>query len=229
MTTIEPSTSPNDLLRQLVSLIFGSIFANWQAIWSRLARLVKRLFKRRTNRGLYEILSYDVTLDLPDPTGKTAVFRRRQKVRFLQDHVIAYQDEAWGDGDVLAGYRCSPGVPVDQFKTGSRHLILISLRETKNRGDIVEFNIERTVKNGFTQNAEWLEAETCYPTRRLRVQIVFPEGRECQGAKLIERRRDRSTELGQKYFGKRRDGRQTLTWLKKRPVQGESYTISWVW
>ena len=100
--------------------------------------------------------------------------------------------------------------------------MLISLRETKNRGDVVEFSIERQVKDGFTKNEEWLEAETRYPTRRLRLQIVFPKGRECQRAKPVERR-------GEKYFGRRRDDRQTLIWSKRRPHQGESYTISWIW
>ena len=107
--------------------------------------------------------------------------------------------------------------------------MLISLRETKNRGDVVEFNIERQVKDGFTKNEEWLEAETRYPTRRLRLQIVFPKGRECLRAKLVERRGEKTTVLGKKYFGRRRDDRQTLIWSKRRPHQGESYTISWIW
>lgn len=229
MTDISFPSSPNDLLRQLLALVLTSITANWQAIWARFARLLRPLFKRRTDRGLYEILDYDVTLDLPDPSGRLAIFRRHQLVRFLQDHVIAYQDEAWGDGEVLSGYQCSPGMPVDFFQVGSRHLILISLRETKNRGDKVEFRIERTVKNGFTKEKEWLEAETRYPTRRLRMRIVFPRSRPCLGATLIERRKDKTTQLGERYFDIRRDGRQVLTWSRKRPAQGESYTISWNW
>lgn len=225
MTDSNPLPTPNDLTRQLLGLLLSSIATNWRGIWARIGRLLGR----RPRPGLYEILDYDVTLDLPDPSGKTAIFRRRQKVRFLQDHVIAYQDEAWGDGDVMADYKCSPGVPVDHFQIGSRHMILISLRETKNRGDKVEFNIERTVRNGFTKDEEWLEAETRYPTRRLRVRIVFPEARPCLSAKLVERRRDRATILGEKYFEKQRDGRQVLGWSRKRPPLGESYTFSWRW
>jgi hypothetical protein len=45
-------------------------------------------------------------------------------------------------------------VPLDQYQDGFRYNILISLRETKNRGDVVDF-IERTVTGGFTKPNEW--------------------------------------------------------------------------
>jgi hypothetical protein len=84
---------------------------------------------------MYEILDYDSVLELRDPRGEVGVFKRRQKVRFLQDNVIAYQDYAWGDGNILADYKCSPDVPLDQYQDDFRCNILISLRETKNKGE----------------------------------------------------------------------------------------------
>ena len=172
MTTLEaPMENP---VNQLIRLAVAEVAANWKSFVPRFFRFLRQLTKRKRSNALYEILDYDVTLDLTDPTGAQAIFKRKQKVRFLQDHVIAYQDEAWGDGEVVAGYKCSPGAPVDMFRQGNRNLILISLRETKNRGDVLEFSIERTVKNGFTNEEEWLEVETRYPTKHLRVQIVFP-------------------------------------------------------
>jgi hypothetical protein len=54
--------------------------------------------------GLYEILDYDSTLELLDPQGQTAIVKKRQQVKFNQDHIIAFQDYAWGDGDCLADY-----------------------------------------------------------------------------------------------------------------------------
>jgi len=47
---------------------------------------------------LYEVLEHQATLELLDQQGKHARFRKYQKVRYLQDDVIAYQDQAWGDG-----------------------------------------------------------------------------------------------------------------------------------
>jgi hypothetical protein len=55
------------------------------------------------DQGMYEILDYDSTLDLKDAQGKTAVFNRHQRVKFLQDHIIAFQEHAWGDGKISAG------------------------------------------------------------------------------------------------------------------------------
>jgi hypothetical protein len=53
--------------------------------------------------------------------------------------VIAFEDYAWGDGDVLAEYKCSPGFEADRYLEGDRWNILISLRETKHRGDVQDF------------------------------------------------------------------------------------------
>ena len=74
------------------------------------------IFKRRQPDGLFEVLDYDSTLELLDGAGEMAIFKRRQKVRFLQDHILAFQDYAWGDGDVLADYRIAPGEVVDCYR-----------------------------------------------------------------------------------------------------------------
>jgi len=58
---------------------------------------------------LPEVLEYESTLELKDRGGKRAIFKKREKVRYLQDNVIAYQDQAWGNGEILIDYRCSPG------------------------------------------------------------------------------------------------------------------------
>ena len=129
---------------------------------------------RLAQEGMYEILDYDSVLELQDPQGKVAVFKRRQKVKFLQDNIIAYQDYAWGDGNILADYKCSPGVPLDQYQDGFRYNILISLRETKNRGDVVDFNIERTVPGGFTRPNEWRQVMVEHRTRKWPLDLTSP-------------------------------------------------------
>jgi hypothetical protein len=48
------------------------------------------------NQDLYENLNYEATLELLSATGKTAIFRKEQRVRFLQNHIIAFEDYAWG-------------------------------------------------------------------------------------------------------------------------------------
>jgi hypothetical protein len=43
---------------------------------------------------MYKVLDYGSTLGLRDRDGKRATFRKREKVRYFQDHIIAYQDKA---------------------------------------------------------------------------------------------------------------------------------------
>jgi hypothetical protein len=217
-------------IQQIGEILSGILSSDWLQVLQHLWDFLRsRFFSRHQAEALYEILDYDLTLDLLDPKGKVAFFRRRQRVRILQNHVIAYQDEAWGDGSVVASYFCSPGVPVDIFRSGSRYLILISLRQTRNRNDVVEFNIERKVKDGFTKRQEWLEVETRYPTKRLHVTIIFPRGRPCQKAWLSARRKNHQEELDASHFSNTSAGNQVLSWELARSSYGETYTICWKW
>ena len=116
-----------------------------------LYRSVRELITHEYHEGLYEILEYDAVLELLDPEGKTAMFKKRQRVKFLQDYVLAFQDYVLGEGDMMGNYKCSPGVVVDRDQEGNRWNVLISLRETKNSGDVEDFYIERRVTEGFTK------------------------------------------------------------------------------
>jgi hypothetical protein len=181
------------------------------------------------NQDLYENLNYHATLELLTATGKTAVFRKEQRVQFLQNHIIAFEDYAWGDGDVLADYRCTPGVEADRYREGDRWNILISLRETRSRGDIAEFYIERVEKNTFTQAEEWLQTEIRRPTHRLQMDIIFPQERPCQRAVVIQRSRNRVTVLEPTHFNLLPNGRQLVRWVTGNVRTYELYTLKWWW
>ena len=127
--------------------------------------------------GMYEVLEYETTLEFHDAKGKRATFRKRQKVRYLQDNIIAYQDQAWGDGEILLRYRCSPGKPVDRYRLGHKTHILISLREVKNKEDVDEFNIRWGIRDGFLRYEEQWETEISHPTDHLRISLIFPKDR----------------------------------------------------
>ena len=189
-------------------------------IWHRLAE---------HHVGIYEILDYDSTLELCDAEGHKAVFKRFQKVRFLQDNVTSYQDHAWGDGEIFGDYICAPGVVADKYQEGERWNILISLRETKSRGDVEDIYIERTVIDGFTQQHEWRQTAVWHPTHRLRLAVIFPEERHCKRAILQIRRTNQTIELDNSAFRLLGDGRQMVTWETKNPGVAEVFTLRWVW
>ena len=122
-----------------VAILFG---LPWLEIVAELWRFSRKLWRGLAHEGMYEVLEHEVTLELVDRKGKQALIRKRQKVRYLQNNIIAYQDQAWGDGQILVNYQCSPGIEADRYKAGHKTHILISLREVKERGEIDEFHIQ---------------------------------------------------------------------------------------
>lgn len=223
-STEAPPTNVGSLLRRLLTCLSY----DWLSLLLDVYRYVQQVSSRQ-QAGMYEILDYDATLELLDAQGATAVFRKRQKVKFRQDNIIAFEDFAWGDGQTMAAYRCSPGVVVDRYREGDRWNVLISLRETRNRGDVVEFQIERKVKNGFTKAEEWQQAEIRHRTHRLQMAVIFPISRPCQRATVSQRSRHHVLVLGPEHFRRLPDGRQKVTWETDRVHAYDVYTLKWVW
>ena len=186
------------------------------------------LLSQERDQGMYEILDYESTLEITDVQGHLAQFHKRQRVRFLQN-TIAFQDYAWGEGDIFVDYRCTPGTVVDYYREGDRWNILISLRETKSKGDIEEFHIERTITDGFTKAEEWFQAEIRHPTRRLYMAVILPAARPCRRALLRERSQNRTTVLGPQHVRTLPDGRQLITWETACVRHLEVYTLGWEW
>ncbi len=192
-------------------------------------RWLRQWLKREAHEGLYEVLEYDSQLELTDSSGEKATFKKRQRIKFLQDNVIAFQDFAWGEGDLFKAYRCSPGTVVDRYRDGDRWNVLISLRETKHSGDVEDFYIEQTVTHGFVRSDEWWQIEMQHQTRWLKLAVIFPPQRRCQHAVLVERMQNRTIELDARNFTELPDGRQVLTWETKKPRRFETYTFQWRW
>jgi hypothetical protein len=203
--------------------------SNWATFGLDLYHKVSALLKHESHEGLYELLEYDAVLELLDRKGRTAIFKKRLRVKFIQDDVITFQDHAWGDGDILAEYGCSPGIDVDRYPEGDRWNVLISLRETKSRGEVEDFYIQRKIHHGFPRKEEWWQIEMQYQTRHLKFAVKFPPGRHCSRAVLIERKRNRSTLLGPQHFVDLPDGQRILTWENAKPRRFETYTIKWQW
>ena len=201
---------------------------DWVSLALDLIHHLRRILCSKAS-GAYEILDYEATLDLLDATGKTALFKKRLQVKFLQNNVIAFEDYAWGDGEILADYRCAPGVVVDKYREGDRWTVLISLRESKSSGDIEEFHIERIERKTFTKTEEWLQTEIRRRTRRLRMNIIFPKQRRCQRAVLVQRKFNRTTVLGPEHFRTLPDGRQLVTWETNHVTAYDIYTVKWQW
>lgn len=209
--------------------ILQNISPQWISYAVDILESIQSYVRQTSPEGLFEILEYESTLELLDPRGRLAHLTKRQQVKFLQDYVIAFQDYAWGQGNVLADYQCKPGFEVDRYLEGERWNILISLRETKHRGDVQDFYIERKLSNTFINNEEWWQIEMQHRTRSAKLQVIFPKRRHCMEAMVIERTRDRTTHLEPTSFSILPNGRQLVKWETLEPRRFETYTIKWKW
>ncbi|MBA3868768.1 MAG: hypothetical protein H0X30_06415 [Anaerolineae bacterium] len=180
-------------------------------------------------RGTYKVEDHQIVLDLTTANGRTAIYTKRQQVTFLQDNVFAIQDQAWGDGDIFANYTCNPGVAVDRYKEGYRWKILISLRRTYNRNETEQFNIERTVTEGFTTPIGNFQTQIDHPTQDLTMSVIFPESRHPTGVTFIEQNAKRTHLFGNEDVIPLSRGRMQYQWHIHKPHLYESYILRWEW
>jgi len=201
----------------------------WPEILGSTWKYGKRLFRGLSHEGMYEVLEYESTLELLDKKGAKARFKKRKKVRYLQDNIIAFHDYAWGDGDILKAYQCTPGKKVDQYRSGYKTYTLISLREVKSREDVDEFNIQWDMKNSFLLPDYFWDTDISHRTKEIKINIIFPKERHPKRVILFETNLHQTTVLGHKYKKVLPDGRLRVTWEKKKPRLYEHYLMKWDW
>jgi hypothetical protein len=180
--------------------------------------------------GLWQIIDDIDEWDIPDDTGKLVLLTKTRKLRFLQNGVFAIRDYAWGSGKVDGNYSCAPGHAADHFWHDGRHNVVVSLRETKRRGDIEDFTIKREFADSFCEDSESVHAEIMTETQQLTIKVVFPGSRPPTKAWASSR----SDEAANKKHSKLDihggvDGRQFVTHTLTRPKLGENYVVGWDW
>jgi hypothetical protein len=219
---------------RLVSAQLGRIFPlllglPWTDIVRNGQKLARGLQRSMEHEGLYEVLDYESKLELLDTKGKRARFSKRERVRYLQNNIIAYQDHAWGDGRILLNYRCTPGEVVDRYQLGHRIFLLISLRESKRKGERDEFNMQWRMLDNFLSNHESWETEIRHKTRMAQIQIVFPRSRTPQRLWLEEYTRRKRSQITKDELRQIPEGGYQFTWQLKNPRLHERYQIHWTW
>lgn len=220
----EKQTSLPSQLTQLLKTLLSS---QWLEILINAWKTIRKLLREQADEGVYEVLEYETTLELMDKQGKRAKVRKRQKVRYLQNNILAYQDQAWGDGKILINYRCTPGKPVDRYRPGSKTYILISLREVKHRGDIDEFNIQWGIQRGFLRSTELWETEISHRTKKVKVQVIFPRTRPPRRVAISDSIHQDPPQ--QPVQVRLPDGRWSVSWEMDQPRLYERYLLKWDW
>lgn len=85
--TDEKRDDDKNLLDKLIALLLR---LDWLDVLSDVWKAPRKALSGQSYKGLYEVLEYESTLELKDRGGKRAAFKKREKVRHLQDNVIAY-------------------------------------------------------------------------------------------------------------------------------------------
>jgi hypothetical protein len=202
---------------------------HWFEILGNVWRLGRKILRGLASEGVYEVLDYECTIELQNKEGTKAHVHKREKIKYLQDYITSFQDQAWGNGDFLINYKCSPGIPVDEYQLGHNTYKLISLRETRNKGDIDEFNIEWDMKNGFLKPSGFWGTAINQKTKRIKIVIIFPIDRPPLRFSIFEKNLKRNYPLSKDVQKKLPDGRQSVVWEKDSPRLYEDYVISWEW
>ena len=201
----------------------------WLDVLAYVWRSGRKLWHGLADEGMYEVLDYESTLELLDDTGQQARFEKQERVRYLHNNILAYQDQAWGDGEILLDYQCSPGTVVDQYRPGRKTYLLISLREVKERGDVDEFHISWNMQNCFLRRQEQWETEVRHRTKRLEIKVIFPETRPPIRVWLQEYMRRRTRPLPHDTLQQLPDERWVVSWRVEKPRLYEEYILKWAW
>jgi len=216
-------------IQKLISTFISSTSLSWFGILGDLWKIGRKLMRGLSSEGMYEVLDYESTLEILDEKGKQATFRKHMKVRYQQEEIIAFQDYAWGDGQILLDYKTSRGRPIDRHRSGYKTHILLSLREVKNKGDIDEFNISWKLKNGFLTPDGYWATHVSHKMKRVKVNVIFPKSRPPLRVFLEESNWRRSYILKDETRKRLSDGRWKITWETRKPKLYELYTIRWDW
>ena len=189
----------------------------------------KSRIQRMRKPGMYEVLDYESTLEILDPRGMVAKFNKTEKVRFLQDNVIAIQDRLWGVKNNIYAYKCAPGLPVDFYQSGHKTSVVISLRKIYSSKDEIDLNMQWYLKGEpIGKEGSWGTHINRY-THKLSMNIRFPAERPPIRVWINEGNKKRITELGKESITQLPDKQWQISWEKNNPRLYETYTMKWEW
>ena len=99
----------------------------------------------------------------------------------------------------------------------------------KERGDVDVFRISWKLRNAFLRQHEQWDTEVRHRTKRLQINVIFPNSRPPKRAWLIEYMRRRTRPLPQEYVQQLPDNRWLVRWETAKPRLHEEYTLKWEW
>ena len=175
----------------------------------------------------YEVLDSRMVWEIHATDGSKCSFSRQNEIRFLQNEVMVLSDRVWPANADIKDFKYFPGEVVDSFIDGDNRQFIISLRESKNRGETMRVESSRSVYDSFLAPSEWVAMDVSRPTGSLTMTVVLPDGRP--PTKAWGKVRSNAARHHPLVPTMRSDKRTQLERFIKRPRRGEAYYICWEW
>ncbi len=162
-----------------------------------------------------------------------ACVTKNNRVRFIQNNVLAIPDYIWGDGSTSSDYSCDPGEKVAEHREGAKNCVVIALDRMYKRDDELDIRIIRTVRGAFLESEEWVEVKPVAGTPALSFTLLWPAGRPPRGTTLTleneRRNRRKVTTLTDDDLEWHEGGRRKFARHFANPSADEVIRIDWKW
>lgn len=169
----------------------------------------------------YETLAYVARLSFRDAHGLEAVFDWYQRIRVLTPGLRFVLQEIWGGGDQLKDYVSTSADPIHHARLNGRDIVVSKLKQPANVGDEIELYSTRRIHHAFKDGDRFYwEYTPITPTRRARVAIDFPLGREPSQLQVAASPASRSPQVT-------RPGTMQLITTVDHPTLRSLYRIDW--
>jgi hypothetical protein len=168
----------------------------------------------------YETISFHGRLEILDKEGRVAIFRRRQRIRFLEDGVAEFIDRVWGDGVLFAGYEARSMSLVEAIPTRKGYAVLLGLPRAFARGETFDVVTERRIVGAFIDHQAYWDSAMAAPTGSLTIEVRAPAGRSLARPEIVAPARGRM-DLRQR--------RRSLKFQVKQPALQIPYKLEWSW
>jgi hypothetical protein len=128
------------------------------------------------DRYPFETIKFSGRVEILDKEGQVARFKRRQRIRFLEDGVSVFFDRIWGEGVLLAGYKTGALRIIDALPTRKGYVIVLALPRPFKRGEILDIETERKIVGAFVYDWGYWDSAMGVPTELLAIDVRTPAG-----------------------------------------------------
>jgi hypothetical protein len=168
----------------------------------------------------YETIKYSGRLKILDADRITAVFTRRQRVRFLEDGVSVFFDRVWGEGVLFGGY-ATPGLDMlSPIRTFNGYVVPLGLPRRFRKGETFDLVTKRRIVGAFTPDHGYWETTLSKPADLIEITVVTPPGLTAGDPEIVAPPR------GDIYATKKVN---SVKLRVSRPAVDLPYRLRWSW